>query len=215
MEARLAPSPQVSTLVRPVVPVSWRHGLPQLTGARVALRELAPGDVASLLPALSAPEVSRYISAPPSSPERFAAFIEWGQRERAAGRYAAFALVPREQAAPAGLLQLRLLDPDGHAAEWGFALGADHWGAGLFVEAGRLLVQFAFDTVGVHRLEARAAVDNARGQAAMRKLGAVQEGVLRRSLVTVDGVHHDQVLWSLLADDWRASSRADAVARVH
>ena len=54
-----------------------------------------------------------------------------------------------------------------------------------------------------------------RGQAAMRKLGAVQEGVLRRSLVTVDGIHHDQVLWSLLADDWRASTRADAVAQVH
>jgi len=215
MEATIASSLQVPTLVRPVVPVSWRHSLPVLTGPRVTLRELAPGDVVALLPTLSAPEVSRYISAPPSSADRFAAFIEWGQRERAAGRYAAFALVPRGQTVPAGLLQLRLLDPQGHAAEWGFALGPEFWGAGLFVEAGRLLVEFAFETVGLHRLEARAAVDNARGQAAMRKLGAVQEGVLRRSLVTVDGLHHDQVLWSLLADDWRASTRADAVAQVH
>jgi len=215
MEATIASSLQVPTVLRPVVPTSWRHGLPVLEGPRVRLRELAPEDAHALLPTLSAPEVSRYISAPPESADRFAAFIEWGQREREAGRYAAFALVPRGQGAPAGLLQLRLLDPQGHAAEWGFALGAHFWGAGLFVDAGRLLVEFAFETVGVHRLEARAAVDNARGQAAMRKLGAVQEGVLRRSLVTVDGIHHDQVLWSLLADDWRASTRADAVAQVH
>ena len=162
------------------MPVSWRNGLPVLSGPRVTLRELAPEDAPTLLPTLSVPEVARYISAPPSSADRFAAFIEWGQRERAAGRYAAFALVPHGHVVPAGLLQLRLLNPQGHAAEWGFALGAHFWGAGLFVEAGRLLAEFAFETVGLHRLEARAAVDNARGQAAMRKLGAVQEGILRR-----------------------------------
>ena len=196
-------------------PVSWRSALPVLTGAHASLRELRPGDAGALLPALSAPEVARFISAPPSDEARLAAFIEWGQRERAAGRYAAFAIVPRGADTPAGLLQVRVLDPSGHAAEWGFALGPRHWGAGLFVDAAHLLVDFAFDVLGVHRLEARAAVDNARGQAAMRKLGAVQEGVLRRSLVTADGTFHDQVLWSLLADDWRASRRAEAVEQVH
>ncbi len=53
-----------------------------------------------------------------------------------------------------------------------------------FKKARSSCVQFAFDAVGVHRLEARAAVRNERGNAALRKLGAVREGRLRRSLLT-------------------------------
>jgi ribosomal-protein-serine acetyltransferase len=45
-------------------------------------------------------------------------------------------------------------------------------------------------------------VANGRGNGALRKIGAVQEGVLRRSFVH-NGVHHDQVLWGIVADDWR------------
>lgn len=204
----------ISTTVSSPLPVSWRTQPPTLSGERVALRELVPGEAAALLPLLSSPEVARFISVPPASVERFAAFIEWSQRERAAGRYIGFGLVPAGYDVPVGLLQVRQLDPGFHAAEWGFALGSGFWGAGFFVEAARLLIDFAFDTLGVHRLEARAAIDNARGQAAMRKLGAVQEGVLRRSLLTADGRHHDQALWSLLADDWRAVAAAP-VERVH
>ena len=64
-------------------------------------------------------------------------------------------------------------------------------------------MRFAFDTLGVQRLEARASVKNGRGNGALRKMGAVQEGVLRRSFVR-DGEYHDQALYSILADDWRA-----------
>jgi RimJ/RimL family protein N-acetyltransferase len=96
-------------------------------------------------------------------------------------------------------------------AEWGVAMAAQYWGAGLFLDAARLLLDFAFNELGVHRLEARAAVANGRSQAAMLKLGAVQEGVLRQSLTTSDGQRLDQVLWSVLADDWRQlTSRTDA-----
>jgi RimJ/RimL family protein N-acetyltransferase len=48
----------------------------------------------------------------------------------------------------------------------------------------------------------------------MRKLGAVEEGVLRRALVTASGEQFDQVLWSLLADEWHFTS-ARLRARVH
>ena len=64
------------------------------------------------------------------------------------------------------------------------------------------IVDFVFDSVGVHRLEARASISNGRGNGALSKLGAVQEGLLRRSFLR-NGDYHDQVLWSLVADDWR------------
>jgi RimJ/RimL family protein N-acetyltransferase len=64
------------------------------------------------------------------------------------------------------------------------------------------MLQFAFDTVGVHRLEARAAVRNGRGNGALRKMGAVQEGMLRKSFQK-NGEYLDQALWTVLDEDWR------------
>jgi RimJ/RimL family protein N-acetyltransferase len=147
--------------------------------------------------------------------ERFAWFIAWSQREREAGRYLALAIVPHAHPSPVGLLQLRQLEPGFRVAEWGVAMAAQYWGAGLFLDASRLLFDFAFNELGVHRLEARAAVANGRSQAAMLKLGAVQEGVLRRSLTTSDGQRLDQVLWSVLADDWRQLASRPDVPHVH
>ena len=64
------------------------------------------------------------------------------------------------------------------------------------------------------RLEARAVVANGRGNGALRKLGAVQEGLLRRSFMK-NGQFMDQVLWSILAEDWRQQKPAWTSSRVH
>jgi ribosomal-protein-serine acetyltransferase len=64
-------------------------------------------------------------------------------------------------------------------------------------------------TVGVHRLEARAAVRNGRGNGALRKIGAVQEGVLRKSFLK-NGEYLDQVLWTILDEDWTAKAVWDS-----
>ena len=74
----------------------------------------------------------------------------------------------------------------------------------MFQEGAELVLDFAFDTIGVHRLEARAAVQNGRGNGALRKMGAVQEGVLRKSFLK-NGEYLDQVLYAMLDDDWRGS----------
>ncbi len=196
-------------------PLSWRDGVPVLTGEHCALRELQPDDAAQLLPILTAPDVARFMSPPPPTVERFSWFIEWSRREREEGRYLAFALVPHALASPVGLLQLRQLEPAFRTAEWGVAMASQYWGAGLFLDAARLLLDFAFNDLGVQRLEARAALANGRSQAAMQKLGAVQEGVLRRSLTTSDGRRLDQVLWSLLEEDWRQLTAQPDVLLVH
>jgi RimJ/RimL family protein N-acetyltransferase len=49
-------------------------------------------------------------------------------------------------------------------------------------------------------------VSNGRGNGALRKLGAVEEGILRRSFLR-HGRYHDQVLWAILADEWREQRR--------
>ena len=186
------------------VSTDWKKGLPVLEGSGITLRELRMSDATALLALLTTEEVTRFISPPPTTVEGFEKFIAWTIREREAGRYLCFAVVPEGHDTAVGLFQVRQLDPTFGTAEWGFAIGSEYWGSGLFSEGAALVVDFAFDVIGVHRLEARAAVANGRGNGALRKVGAVREGVLRKSFLR-GGKHYDQALWSIVRADWYRS----------
>jgi RimJ/RimL family protein N-acetyltransferase len=167
-----------------------------------------------MLAALGGRDVSRFISPPPASVEGFEKFIAWVQAQRAAGRIVTFALVPRGSHSAVGVFQIRSLEPDFGNAEWGFALGADYWGTGMFADGARLAIDFALQVLGTRRLEARAVLQNGRGNGALRKLGAVQEGVLRRSLLR-NGEYLDQALWAILAEEWPQARAVLASKIVH
>ena len=200
--------PIVTSTSTPVVSSDWRKALPTMSGNMVTLRELRQSDAASLFAMLTAEEVSRFISPPPTTVEGFEKFIAWTLRMRDLGTYACFAVTVGDSDTAIGIFQLRELEPGFATAEWGFAIGSAFWGTGVFADGAELLVRFAFETVGVHRLEARAAVKNGRGNGALRKIGAVQEGVLRRSFLK-NGEYHDQVLWSILDEDWAGAQNTD------
>jgi RimJ/RimL family protein N-acetyltransferase len=176
----------------------WQQQLPVLSRPGITLRELRPEDAASLLAMLTTEEVSRFISPPPTSVEGFERFIAWTHRQRAAGQYVCFGVVPEGMTAAVGLFQLRSLEAGFGSAEWGFAIGSPYWGSGLFGASAELVLDFAFKTIGAFRLEARSSTQNARGNGALRKLGAVREGVLRKAFL-LRGTYHDQNLWSILA----------------
>ncbi len=191
----------------------WRTALPVLIGRGLTLRELRITDAVSLCALLTTPEVARFISPPPTTVEGFEGFITWTHRQRRAGQYVCFAVVPDECDAAVGLFQIRELEPGFVTAEWGFAIGSQYWGSGLFEEGAELVIDFAFSHIGAQRLEARAAVKNGRGNGALAKLGAAREAILRRSFFK-DGEYLDQNLWTILVEDWR---RAKAVwgPRIH
>ena len=195
--------PVVSTV--PVVdggPViaAWRYGLPALAGAMVTLRELRRSDAPALFAALTAQDVSRFISPPPTTVDGFERFIAWARRQRDAGQYVCFAVVLKQSDDAIGLFQIRALDPAFGVGEWGFAIASEYWGTGVFVDGAKLALDFAFTTIGVHRLEARSATANGRGNGALRKIGATRECLLRRSFLR-NGEYLDQVLWTILAGD--------------
>ena len=201
----LAPVSIIHQPVENAVSTDWRKGLPVLAGSQVVLRELRTSDAASLFALLTTEEVSRFISPPPTSVEGFERFIGWAARQRQAGSYACFAVTVEGADTAIGIFQLRELEPGFGTAEWGFAIGSPYWGTGVFQEGAQLMISFAFETVGVHRLEARAAVRNGRGNGALRKIGAVQEGVLRKSFLK-NGEYLDQMLWTNLDEDWAAKA---------
>ena len=183
---------------------NWQQALPVLAGSMVTLRELRLSDAASLLTMLGSEEVARFISPPPTTVDGFERFIAWTNRERAAGNYVCFGVVPHGMDTAIGIFQIRQLEPGFGTAEWGFAMGSAFWGTGAFMDAAKMVIEFAFDVVETHRLEARAAVANGRGNGALRKVGAMQEGILRKSFLR-NGEYLDQTLWTILDEDWRRS----------
>src|SRR6266850_1152142 len=187
-----------------VISSDWRTGLPVLTSGSVVLRDLRASDAPSLFTLLTTEEVARFISPPPTTVEGFERFIAWTHRQRAAGEYVCFAVVPLNADTPVGLFQVRSLERGFGSAEWGFALASDYWGTGMFVDGARLTLDFVFAAIGARRLEARAAVQNGRGTAALRKVGAVHECELRRSFLR-NGQYYDQGLWTILVEEWHES----------
>ncbi|HEX3644509.1 MAG TPA: GNAT family N-acetyltransferase, partial [Vicinamibacterales bacterium] len=177
------------------------------------LRELRASDAPSLFALLTTEEVSRFISPPPSTVEGFERFISWTLRQRAEGTYACFAVTLAGYDTAIGIFQLRETAPNFGTAEWGFAIGSPFWGTGVFQDGADLVLDFAFATLGVHRLEARSAVRNGRGNGALQKIGAVQECVLRKSFQK-NGEYLDQVLYAVVDVDWQAM-RALTAAAVH
>jgi ribosomal-protein-alanine N-acetyltransferase len=206
--------PELERSAAQAISSDWRNALPVLAGKKVTLRELDVTDATALFSMLTAEEVSRFISPPPTTVAGFERFITWAIAERAAGRYACFAVVPHGMQTAAGIFQVRQLEPGFATAEWGFALGSAFWGSGMFVDGAEMVLNFAFATVGVLRLEARAAVANGRGNGALRKLGAVQEGVLRRSFLK-NGQFLDQMLWSILGEEWRETRAVAGQGSIH
>src|SRR5262245_62092229 len=100
----------------------WRRALPVLTGKNGTLRELRLSDAPSLLAMLATEEVARFISPPPTTIDGFERFIAWTHRERAAGNYVCFGVVPEGMDTAIGIFQVRQLEPGFATAEWGFAI---------------------------------------------------------------------------------------------
>ena len=190
------------TLQARSIPFDWHFGLPTLTGERVTLREVRRGDASALMAMLTTEEVAEFVSPLPRTLEGFESFIAEAQHERTRGNGFCFGVVPDGYEDAMGLFQVRQLEPGFGSAEWGFAIGSPFWGRGLFMEGAKAVIDFSFGTVGANRLEARSIASNARGNAALRKVGAFQECTLRRSFQR-DGRYFDQILWSILKDDWQ------------
>jgi RimJ/RimL family protein N-acetyltransferase len=183
---------------------SWHDGLPELRGELVRLRDLRRSDAQSLFAELASPEVKRFMWAPPPSVEAFAQFVDWAHAERATGKYVCYGIVPAGEEHAVGVFELRQLQPGFVRGELGFVMPPRLWGRGIFIEAARLVLDFGFRVVKIHRIEARSPVDNDRGNAALQRIGAHREGRLRGAFFR-DGEWLDQYLWAILDTDWHSA----------
>ena len=139
------------------------------------------------------------------------AFLQRSRLEAAEGRSLALVLWHREQ--PIGSMGFGRFEPLDGLGEIGYWIAASHEGRGLVSHGVAALTTYGFQTLGLHRIEILAAVDNGRSRSIPERLGFAQESVLRSRTKGAEGFH-DAVLYSMLEDGWdprsgRAVERAE------
>lgn len=179
---------------------------PTLTTARLSLRPLTDDDADALYELHSNAHVLRYWDSPPwterSRADRFLATC----RELADdGTGARLALDRRSDGTFLGWCGLSRWNPDFRSASLGYCLGEAAWGHGYATEGARALLQWAFDTLDLNRVQAEADTRNTASGRVLEKLGFRREGTLREDCV-VNGVVSDSWVYGLLRREWRPDS---------
>lgn len=177
---------------------------PVLRGARVLLRAARPDDVPALFAMHSDAGLMRYWSTPPFTDiEQAHALFERNDRGVRAGDFA-YWLIEHEGRA-IGSCTLFAVNTGQGRAEIGYALASDCWGHGYAQEALRLVLDYAFFTLGLRRIEADTDPRNAPSLRLLEKLGFAREGLLRERWLVGDELC-DSVLLGLLARDYATAA---------
>ena len=171
-----------------------------LEGRFVHLEPLDAQHAEALADAAS-PEIFAYHFPPAAlTPEGFAAQIEG---LRAAPGWLPFAQVLREADRAVGVSCYLDIQPQNRAIEIGFTWIGKSWqGSAVNPESKLLLLRHAFEKLGALRVQLKTDLRNEQSQAAIRKLGAVREGVLRKQMTLPDGHQRDTVMFSITDAEW-------------
>ena len=122
------------------------------------------------------------------------------------GSSATFAVVETKTGKLVGAIGL-MIKREHRRAELGYWIARDRWNNGYATESSRRILDFGFEVLGLHRIEARHFLRNPASGQVMLKLGMQQEGVERDSTIKWDRFE-TLVVYSMLEAEWRAYKRA-------
>jgi len=197
-------------------PAAW-YALPVLSGRLIRLEPLAiehaPGYLAAAGTGADAEEVFRWLSPPSGSPSRQPATLADaeshlldGLAARARGLRFPYAQLDAVTGEVAGTTSYYEVNPALRAIAIGHTwLGKRWWRTGHNTESKLLMLTHAFQTLGAARVVWHTDIFNTRSQAAIERLGATKEGVLRKHRIRWDGSWRDTVQYAMTDDDWPAA----------
>ncbi len=172
-----------------------------LTGEHVILEPAADRHLPDLLAAAADPDVWTWMPwRRPTDADELAALLE-GERAIAYP----FAQLDATSGRAVGITTYRDVDERNRTLEVGGTwIGRPWWRTAINTEAKLLFLGHAFDTLGANRVAIKTDIRNERSQAAIERLGAVREGVVRHQYIRPDGTLRDTVLYSVVPEEWPA-----------
>ena len=152
-----------------------------------------------------APELWRFTAAKVANEADLRRYFEKAVEEQSRGSAIVFVTVHRASGRVAGSTRFGNIVPEHRRAEIGWTwLGLDYQRTALNTEAKFLMLRHAFETWGCMRVELKTSSTNLKSQAAMRRLGLVEEGTFRKWMFNEDGTTRDTVWFSCTDDEWPA-----------
>ena len=176
---------------------------PTLHTARLRLRPFDDADSDALFAMHSSAHVLRYWDSPPwREPERADRFLASCRQMAEDGSGVRLAMKLVSDGAFLGWCSLTRWNPDFRSAAMGYCLTDTAWGQGYATEAAGAVLQWAFDTLDLNRIQAEADTRNVASARVLEKLGFEREGTLREDCV-VNGEVSDSWVYGLLRRDWQ------------
>ncbi|WP_084130613.1 GNAT family N-acetyltransferase [Demequina sp. NBRC 110055] len=182
---------------------------PRLSHALARLEPLSPAHTEDLAAAVAVEDLWRTWVTSVPSPDDMRDEIDRRVALQTAGSIAAWAIIDPRRDRAVGMTTYLNLDEDNRRLEIGSTwIGREAQGTGVNPAAKVLLLTRAFEDLGCHAVEFRTHWHNHQSRAAIARLGAKQDGVLRAHKVMPDGTLRDTVVFSIIAPEWPAARAA-------
>jgi len=180
----------------------WRH-VPVLEGRHVRLEPLTQSHHAALSEIGLDPDLWALIPYRVTTPEEMTAYIERAIKEHAAGLSLPFATVDRASGKTVGSTRYMNMEPAHKRVEIGATWLARPWQrTAVNTEAKYMMLRYAFETLGCIRVEFKTDALNWRSRNAIQRIGAMEEGIFRRHIITWSGRVRDSVYFSVVDREW-------------
>lgn len=179
-----------------------------LEGRHVRLEPLRLAHIPALNQAANDPRIWEFTSAVARTPLEMQAYVDTALDWQQAGTAVPFVTVVRATGEVVGSTRFANIDVANRRAEIGWTwLNPRWWRTAVNTEAKYLMLRHAFERWHCVRVELKTGTKNQRSRDAIRRLGATEEGILRRHVLQPDGSWRDTVYFSILDDEWPAVKR--------
>jgi RimJ/RimL family protein N-acetyltransferase len=180
----------------------WRH-VPVLEGRHVRLEPLTESHHAALTEVGLDPDLWALIPYRVTTPEEMTAYIERALKDQAAGVSLPFATIDRASGKIVGSTRYMNVERAHRRVEIGATWIARPWQrTAINTEAKYLMLCYAFETLGCIRVELKTDALNRRSRNAIQRIGAMEEGIFRRHIITWSGRVRDSVYFSVVDREW-------------
>ena len=174
-----------------------------LEGAHVRLEPLMIEHHAALCEVGLDAELWRWTTADVRSPEDLRRYIQRALQEQREGKALPFATVERSSGKPVGSTRFGSIEPEHRRVEIGWTwIGRDWQRTAINTEAKYLMLRHAFEVWGAQRVEFKTHAMNYRSRTAIARLGAKEEGTMRKHMISERGVPRDTVYFSIIDTEW-------------
>src|SRR5574341_428096 len=174
-----------------------------LSGRWVRLEPLSLDHLARLWDVARDAELWRWTVSRPRTPDDLRAYLEAALAWQVQGTALPFTIVARDGERTAGSTRYANIDREHERLEIGWTWVGRPWQrTPVNTEAKYLLLGHAFESLGCRRVEFKTDALNERSRAALLRIGATEEGILRSHMHTESGRWRDSVYFSVLADEW-------------